>query len=740
MTLRTQLLALLAAATLPGASTTTWEVNSYQDFLRGRFSGVSLSRDGRLLLAPRLETLFASDQAAIWSVARAADGTVYLGTGHKGRVYRVDAAGKASLYWTAEEPEVFALAVDAAGVLYAATSPNGRIYRIVNGQATEYFAPGATYIWTLAAGRDGVVYGGLGEGGKVIRVTAAGRGEVYYDTGQSHVTSLALDAQGRVLAGTEPNGILYRISGKDRAFVLYDANLPEIRAIVPAADGSIYAAAMGGGVARQAAAASAAVAQPAGAAMTGTGTAVTVTEAQTGIDLKQRADAAKTAAAATPQVTSTFAASTEFLGVERSAVYRIHPDNTVETLWTSKEENAYDLLAGAGGLTFSTDNQGRIYRIAPDRKVTLLQQTNESETTRLLETPAGMMAATGNLGKLFRLASGTSAGGSYESPAHDAGAVARWGRMSWRGVNTHHLSFRTRTGNSARPDRTWSEWSQPLNDASGSAIASPNARYIQWSVEFGSAAELDAVTVAYLPQNTPPQIRSIAIATQANAGAGAAKPATQSAANAPYSITVTDGGDAGATSVSSNPTQILSRSGSQQISVAWQGEDPDGDKLLYSLYFRGEGEQSWKLLRAWMTENAYLLDGDVLADGRYFFRVLATDRPNNPVETAREAEMVSAPVLIDNTPPGVTPGQVQRAGSTVQFNVDAIDKASAIRRAEYSVNAGPWTPVEAVDGVTDSAEERFHVKVEGLPPGEHLIVVRVYDTAGNAGLTKVVVR
>ena len=116
---------LLAAGSVQAASTTAWEMNTYQDFLKGRFSGVSLSNDGRLLLAPKLETVFAADQPAIWSVARAADGTLYLGTGHQGRVYRVDKSGKSEIVWTADEPEVFAVAVDRKGVLYAATSPNG---------------------------------------------------------------------------------------------------------------------------------------------------------------------------------------------------------------------------------------------------------------------------------------------------------------------------------------------------------------------------------------------------------------------------------------------------------------------------------------------------------------------------------------------------------------------------------------------------------------------------------------
>ena len=38
------------------------------DFIKGKFEGVSLARDGRLSLAPRLDTLFASEQPVIWSV------------------------------------------------------------------------------------------------------------------------------------------------------------------------------------------------------------------------------------------------------------------------------------------------------------------------------------------------------------------------------------------------------------------------------------------------------------------------------------------------------------------------------------------------------------------------------------------------------------------------------------------------------------------------------------------------
>jgi len=238
-----------------GATTTTWEMNGYSDFLKGKLNGLSITSEGRLVLAPAVDTVHTSDQPEIWSIARAANGTLYLGTGDRGRLYSLDAQGQSSLLWTANEPEIFAVAVDSRGIVYAGTSPNGKVYRIESGRATEYFAPESAYIWGLVAAANGDLFVATGDQGKIFRVTGAGRGEVYYETGQAHVTALAMDAQGRLLAGTEPNGILYRVTGPQRAFVLYDATLPEIRSIIPAADGSIYLAALGGGVSRLATAA-----------------------------------------------------------------------------------------------------------------------------------------------------------------------------------------------------------------------------------------------------------------------------------------------------------------------------------------------------------------------------------------------------------------------------------------------------------------------------------------------------
>lgn len=735
------LLLLVLATAAFGASTQIWELNTYSDFLKGRFSGVALSRDGRLRLAPKLETVFSSDQPAIWSVAEDENGNLYLGTGHQGRLYRVDRSGHASLIWTADEPEIFAVATAPKGVVYAASSPRGKVYRIENGKAAEYFSPSATYIWSLAVAPDGALFVGTGDDGRIYRVSGPGQSELYYETGQSHVTCLAFDAAGRLLAGTEPNGILYRISSKDKAFVLYDATHPEIRAVVPMPDGTIYVAALGGSVAKRTAAAASAPASS--TQVTAPATSITVTAVQGGVEIKPKAEKPKPAAAPAP-VTPPATPGVEVTGVEKSALYRINPDSTVETLWTSTEENAYDLMPDGDALLFTTDGQGRVYRFGLDRKLTLVAQTNESEAIRLLRRGRQMLVATGNMGKLFRLAEDSSETGIYEAPVHDAGAIARWGRLSWRAETPAgtRIEFQTRSGNTARPDRTWSDWSAPLADPAGSPIQSPNARYIQWRATLkgsrGESPVIDSVALAYLPQNTPPRVTNIDVSTKS---APAATPAaSQTSSTATYSITVTDTGAPGASSAAGTATQKLARAGAEQIQITWQAEDSDGDRLLYSLYFRGEGEREWKLIKREIEETSVALDANALADGKYYFRVVASDGPANAPEWAREGELVSAPVLIDQTPPVVRLGAPRRSGGAVEIEAEAADAASALRSCEYSLDAGRWTPLASLDGIIDSPEEKFLVRLTALPPGEHLLVVRVFDSGGNAGLARVVIQ
>jgi hypothetical protein len=346
------------------------------------------------------------------------------------------------------------------------------------------------------------------------------------------------------------------------------------------------------------------------------------------------------------------------------------------------------------------------------------------------------------MGRLYRLGEVPGPSGSYEAPVHDSSTASRWGSISWRAdlPASSTIKFRTRSGNSAKPDRTWSDWSEPVTTAAGSPITSPNARYIQWKTEMtgtgGATPTLNSVTLAYLPQNSPPVLKSINVITQAAAISQAA--VKSGGSTSPYSVTVSDS-DTPATSAGT-PTQTLPRAAAQQITLTWVAEDPDGDRLVFNVYFRGEDETQWKMLRSNTHDNSITFDADVLADGKYFFRVIASDREANPPASAREATLVSAPVMIDNTPPVLTLGAWRRSGATAHVEWEANDGASALRRCEYSLDANSWVPMESVDGVIDSQSEKFALDLTGLTPGEHLLVIRAADSANNTGVAKVILK
>ncbi|HTU44064.1 MAG TPA: hypothetical protein VMF91_03340 [Bryobacteraceae bacterium] len=742
-------LALTAFALTGSAATSTaWEVSGFGDFLKGHLSGLSLTADGILQPGPSLGFDTALNQPALWSLAGAPDGAVYAATGHAGRLFRISPDGKSTLAWTAEQPEIFAICVDQKGVLYAGTSPNGGLYRIEGAQSREIWRSPSKYIWAIRPSPDGSLYVATGEQGRIYRVLPTGQADIYYETGQTNVTALTLGPNGHLYAGTDPNGLIYDISAPKHGAILYDSTLPEIRALALDSHGNLYAAAMGGAVATRSTAEASPTTSSSTPAVATTPTVITVTAAkENGLNADSDQSSAKAAADQSRATASSASASTatsntavvEVSGVEKSAIYRIRPDRTVETLRSSKDDNVYDLLIDGDSVLFSTDDHCRIYRMI-GRRTTLLAEPGDGETTRLLQSGSVLYAGLSNPARLLAFGPPAAEAAFYQSQVHDSTSVARWGHLQWHGIGSG-LIFRTRTGNAARPDTTWSEWSAPISDPSGSLIASPPARFIQWRAEWpaGSNAQIDAVDVPYLPQNAPPVIHSITVSSVTGANAAKSAANAPSASNA-YSITVTDTGEAPAASSGTTVTQTVSRLQSTQTQISWQADDPDGDKLVYSVYFRAEDERDWQLIRSRMFENTLLLDPDVFADGRYFFRVVASDAPSNAAEYAQETDFVSTPVLIDNTPPVVTVGTPQRSGDSLDIDVEANDKTSPLRLCEYSLDAGLWQPIEAVDGITDSPRERFHLHLDRLRPGEHLLAFRVYDSANNAGLAKVILR
>jgi hypothetical protein len=80
------------------------------------------------------------------------------------------------------------------------------------------------------------------------------------------------------------------------------------------------------------------------------------------------------------------------------------------------------------------------------------------------------------------------------------------------------------------------------------------------------------------------------------------------------------------------------------------------------------------------------------------------------------------------------------AGDETEIQFRAEDNMSPLRGAEMAIDSGDWHNQLSDDGIVDSRVETFTVKTPKLDPGEHIVVLRVFDTADNAGVARFVIR
>lgn len=717
-----------------------WETNSREEILRGDARGVSVTDTGALILAPQFSQVFNTEQPYVWSSAADAAGNVYLGTGHDGRVYRVTPDGKGALVYDAPELDVTALAVARDGAIFAGTSPDGKVYRIdaQANRAEVYFEPKEKYIWSLAIMPDGALCVGTGDKGKLYRVRAGGakpEASLLIDTTQTHVISLAVSASGDLIAGTDPGGLVLRIAPDGKAFALYDSSLREIHALAPAPDGSIYALALSD------AASGTRGGTPAPAASSATSSDGSSAGGVTVVAL----DESGAAGQSQPATTRSGRAD---LSSARSAVFRIQPDGGTDVLWSSSSINAFALAFApqTNRVLIGTSDKGRVYSVTNDGRATLLLQSTEGQISAFAARGQDVFAASSNAGKLFRFNSEPASEGTYESVVRDAKLVASWGRIWWRGNGL--VQLQTRTGNTERPDATWSGWSAPYTAPAGAQVTSPRARFLQWRATLrrgsanvagtnnaleNAAARLENVSVAYLPRNVAPEVLSI---TALPVGVGL-QPALQIQVDPNVESSGLDP-TLFAPAVQVPPRRLYQRGAR---ALQWQAEDRNNDTLEYSVYYRSLNESTFRLLKDKLRDNFYTVDGAALADGRYIFNIVASDAPDNPAGQALAGERLSEPVEIDNTPPvvrGAVDARIVGDQAHVQFEVE--DATGRIKRADVSIDGSAWRAVFPDDGIADSPRERYTLELPVTGAGEHTISLRAFDASGNVGSLRVTAR
>jgi len=745
MTKARWLLPILLAVPLFAVTPSFWEVRTYEDFQKGKLSNLSLTSDDRLILAPRYDLVFDTQQTLILSTVADSKGNVYLGTGHDGKIYKVDSAGKGALIADLNELDILALAVDSKDALYAGASPNGKVYKIESGgQPKEFFDPGTKYIWSMAFDKQGRLLVGTGDKGVIYRVGTDGNGAPFYDTDETHIVSLAVDRDGNVIAGGDPKGYLYRISPEGKAFVLYDSGLREVHAVATASDGRIFAAVLNGSASSPST--TTAPSNSPHSVEDGGVVTVTIGASASAAETAQVVEVSTEPSATDGAPSSTTTRRVSGSGSAQSVILEVLPKGEVNSLWRLKDEMVYSLLPHDGRLLFSTGTKGRIYSIDDSRNTTLLVESTEEQTTRLIEVGNRVYAASSNTGKLFALSNVTAASGTYESIVRDTNAISSWGTMSWKAENPAQLQFFTRTGNTGVPDKTWSDWATV--PASG-AVSSPSARFAQWKAVLTAGAgankvspALDSVTLPFLQQNFRPEITAVDVLPPGVALSKVA-PLLSNGSPAPSDPALMRANvRAGLQTSGKTPPRRTVERGAQ--SFQWTATDRNQDTLSYDVYYRGESERTWKLLKKGLEDAFYTINSDALPDGRYLLRVVASDSPSNPAAGtpagALSAELESRPFSIDNTPPTVKIQQTAVAGGRVRVAIEAADATSTLNQSEISVDTGAWQSLFPADGITDSRAETYTYQSDVLAQGEHVIAFRTYDQNDNVGIGKLVVR
>jgi hypothetical protein len=711
---------------------TFWQVSNEAEFLQGEVENLSIDAYGRLTLGPAVSPVYESSAPFLWTLVSAPDGTVFIGSGNEGQVFRVDAMGKSSVFFDADELEVHAVALAPGGGIYAATSPDGRIYRIdASGASSVFFDPPDRYIWSLAIDDAGNVFAATGDKGVIYKITPDGKGAPFYNTKATHVMTLAFDREHRLLAGTESPGRVFQIDATGKPFVLLDSPYNEIRALRVTSRGDIYAAAVTGRGAQMPERPPAQAPEPPSQPVASVSTEV--------VSITIAADASATAQSNTPGTPPPVPRGTQALGT--GAVYRIMPDGVSDLVWQLREDAPYDVAFESDGTVLvATGNEGKIYRLAGDPlQPTLVTRTTVQQITALLPDRMGrVLFATSNPGKILRLSAARADRGTYLSDIRDAQSVATWGAIKWQaaaaGGATVEIS--TRSGNTRNADETWSNWSAPYTDPNGTPIVSPRARYLQWravlTAKGDQAPVLTSVTAAYLPRNSRPRVSSITIHPP---GTVFQRPfPTGEPEIAGFEGETPDRRAAVQNTSTMNPGSgpSLGRRAYQKglLTFVWRADDENRDELVYDVLYRREGEAAWKPLRRGLRDEIFVWDTTSVPNGRYVVQIVASDLPSNAPDTALAGSMESTTFEIDNMPPTVTITSARREGGRVALAFDVRDADSSVQKVEYSLDGDRWQAIYPKDGIADSRFEQFELVLEGDTAARG-VIIRATDALNN---------
>jgi hypothetical protein len=497
-----------------------WRQDSDDEFRAGKLDDATVDSWGRI--SPGFDSVAerqVSSEDQIWSGVWA-NGRFYFGSADEVWSWHGDGSKPERL---AKLDGLFipALAADSRGMLYAAAVPSGNIWAIDTrnpGSKPQiiYKVSEPLVACLTVDDKDNLYIGTAGEG-KIYKLDPAHHGSLLLDCGQAHVLCFFYSKPDSTLYfGTGEKGSVYAIDGGGKVKAVYQSPDHFVTGIAKDKKGDLYIASAGQGhLVRM-----------------------------------------------TPSGEQTTLASSE-------AFYKLHYDAASDSVFSGDAE---------GDITMAC-----LDPLTKQPYFMPVCHTEQEAVLALASDGDNLYAGTSNLAVLRAFNMRLSAKPLYTSAVKDGGRTAQWFRIHAFGpfnevskdVN-QHLKVETRTGETTKPDETWSAWQPAVLKDDAFVVSSPAGRYFQYRVSWNTkddtfaADKVDKLTlgridITYLPQNSAPQISHISVKS------GSAV------------------------------------SGKQEVAIT--GTDADGDNLLASIDFSADGGTSWKTLKEELRSKSSKKDG-----------------------------------------------------------------------------------------------------------------------------------
>ncbi len=723
------LLSLVASLPCAAVSSKITRHGSSTDLLKGKLENVVVGSRGTIQLGSAWEAMV-EEFEDVWSVNSivASGGTVYVGTSPNGGIYKYSLGKLTKIYPkpsqekpagkqatedkdankpddanTVEEEEylsnehIFAMTTDVAGRLLAGIS--GKTCRLCrfknNDYEVIYELDEDKYIFAIALDAGGNIYLGTGPEGKVYKLDPAGKkSQLIYDSLDKNILSLAVGQDSFVYAGSDSRGLVYKINPQtNTATVLYDSDQPEITALLFTEGGDLHAAATSAKIV-QAQTKFASQLPSAGRPET---TSVKPTGAAGG-GLKLKIANITAAAGKTPAKRPTPPRVPSKPG-QASHIYKITRDGFVTDVF-SERAVFFCLAEKDKRLLVGTGNSAQLFTVDPasEQEAIIFEDEQASQITAVAVRKEAVYIGTANPAKLIKIGSGFTSKGTYTSDLIDAGQPAQWGKLQIEADIPQgcKVLVASRSGNVKDVnDPTFSDWTDLVEVTQPVQLRCPLGRFCQYKLVLQSNDGLQS-----------PLIREIAVAS--------------SVPNLAPKVE----------SVDVSPIAAPGKQGTFKIS--YKAKDDNGDKLIYKIDFRKIGRTNWIELKDELEADNFEWNGKTVEDGRYEVRVTASDERSNTTTTKLTGSRISEAVVVDNTPPVIKRHSIDKDTKTVTLKLQVSDEFSAISQIQYTVDSNAeWIGTLPDDLVYDTTDEDFTIVIDKLEAGEHIIAVRISDSAGN---------